>query len=547
MKYLYLILSFILVLSFQNCADPTIRINQVELASCSNDLDDSYAPKVTKQWTSELSGDSSLIEYKHILTPPMVADLNNDGKKELAFVSYKQKDAILQEGGIRGKGVFRIVNGEDLTDFIAPIGNGDRAPYATSTPLLLNIDGDVDRSVEIVYLGVADNAMVATKDKVVALNNDGSLRWSVPIPLTEDGSPQIGNCRGGAATAGLKNGTNISQILLENYLITESVNGDSAKLTEIGEYVDTRCTSFAMTVDAEKTNTVQLVTGSGVYKKNGLPIYAPFEGVQPSRVFLAGADIHPDYEGVEIVRVYSAPSDGRIAVVELHSVSQKKLIWSYQIPGTDDVEGNVSVGGPANISDINGDGHSDITIATADKYVSLSHDGKELWAKPTHDHSSAITGSSVFDFNGDGITEVLYSDEGYFRIYNGESGSIFKEFPNPSRTQFEYPVVANIDQDEEAEIIVISNDEGIKISEWPSTVVEEVLAVGAGFRVFESSDKPWASTRSVWNQYSYFVSNINSFTMMATESTPHNLETGEVQKVFRQNTMEQFSEPPCAK
>lgn len=36
--------------------------------------------------------------------------------------------------------------------------------------------------------------------------------------------------------------------------------------------------------------------------------------------------------------------------------------------------------------------------------------GVQLWFKTTHDCSSAVTGSSVFDFNGDGKAEVIYSD-----------------------------------------------------------------------------------------------------------------------------------------
>ena len=44
-----------------------------------------------------------------------------------------------------------------------------------------------------------------------------------------------------------------------------------------------------------------------------------------------------------------------------------------------------------------------------------------LWVQPSQDASSNVTGSSVFDFDGDGQAEAVYRDECFIRVYNGRT------------------------------------------------------------------------------------------------------------------------------
>ena len=80
-------------------------------------------------------------------------------------------------------------------------------------------------------------------------------------------------------------------------------------------------------------------------------------------------------------------------------------------------------GGPPNIADFDGDGFPDIGTAGGNNYVVVQYDGlstiTQLWQAETKDGSSQRTGSSVFDFDGDGRSEVVYGDEWYLRIYPG--------------------------------------------------------------------------------------------------------------------------------
>jgi hypothetical protein len=169
-------------------------------------------------------------------------------------------------------------------------------------------------------------------------------------------------------------------------------------------------------------------------------------------------------------------------------------------------------GGPPTVADFNGDGIPDVGAAGAVGYVVL--DGKKLldglipndeviaWFKETHDCSSAVTGSSVFDFNGDGKAEVIYSDEYHLWMYNGADGeNLIDSTCNSTGTLWEYPLVADVDNDGQADIVVASNAYGITCPDDNSKQ--------SGIRVFGSQSGSWVRTRRIWNQHTYHVTNID--------------------------------------
>ncbi|MEM6992023.1 MAG: VCBS repeat-containing protein [Myxococcota bacterium] len=168
-------------------------------------------------------------------------------------------------------------------------------------------------------------------------------------------------------------------------------------------------------------------------------------------------------------------------------------------------------GGPPTISDVNADGVPDVAIAGGVGYAVI--DGERLmdptvpstdvffWSTQTEDCSSARTGSSVFDFNGDGRAEVLYGDEFYLRIYDGETGAELFETCNTNGTLSDYPVVADVDADGQADIVIGANG---RYRECEGTRQ-------SGVRVFGSpAGGGWVRTRPVWNQHSYHVTNVGA-------------------------------------
>lgn len=130
------------------------------------------------------------------------------------------------------------------------------------------------------------------------------------------------------------------------------------------------------------------------------------------------------------------------------------------------------------------------------------------WLRRTEDSSSRVTGSSVFDFNGDGAAEVVYNDECFFRIYAGIDGTVLFRENSPSRTRTENPVVADVDNDGNAEIIfAASNESGF-------------CSVGNNFNngieVWGDVSDSWVGARRIYNQHAYHVTNVFESSGIAT-------------------------------
>ncbi len=126
-----------------------------------------------------------------------------------------------------------------------------------------------------------------------------------------------------------------------------------------------------------------------------------------------------------------------------------------------------------------------------------------------HKDRSANTGFTMFDFDNDGIQEICYRDESTLRIIKAskeyikydESSSNVILFRTDVRssTGFEYPVIADIDNDASAEMVVVGREtSGDSYRYWGY-----MYAVGNG-----SGDK-FAPALPVWNQFMYSPFKIN--------------------------------------
>ncbi len=115
----------------------------------------------------------------------------------------------------------------------------------------------------------------------------------------------------------------------------------------------------------------------------------------------------------------------------------------------------------------------------------------------------------MFDFDGDGIAEVVYNDQYWLRVYDGPTGDVNFCLCNTTATLWEYPVVADVDNDLHAEIVVASNNYGGGFMSCPTTPdlgACELARIAAGenvgtngVRVFASPTRDWVRTRRIWN------------------------------------------------
>ncbi|MEM7437773.1 MAG: VCBS repeat-containing protein, partial [Myxococcota bacterium] len=187
--------------------------------------------------------------------------------------------------------------------------------------------------------------------------------------------------------------------------------------------------------------------------------------------------------------------------------------------------------GPPTVADFDGDGFAEIGTASSTAYVVLDFQctGDPLpadcarewvrWSVENDDCSSRATGSSVFDFEGDGSAEVVYADETTFRIFRGSDGSIlYEDDTHESNTRIEMPIVVDVDNDGKSEVVI------------PEPNVDDDLG---GIEIWEDEDNNWVRTRRIWNQHAYSVTNVTEDGQIPREPEPNWLNSR--LNNFRQN------------
>ncbi len=154
-------------------------------------------------------------------------------------------------------------------------------------------------------------------------------------------------------------------------------------------------------------------------------------------------------------------------------------------------------GGVPVVGDVDGDCVPEICIVFENELRVYKYNGSSI-LNPVHRigtaEKSSRTSPILFDFNQDGINEIVYRDQESLRIFNGITGTTIDSFAIESGTAYEFPIVADIDNDGQAEIIVNGY--------IPGTKQVRIFC-------FESAAAPWAPARKVWNQTGYHVTNVN--------------------------------------
>jgi len=115
------------------------------------------------------------------------------------------------------------------------------------------------------------------------------------------------------------------------------------------------------------------------------------------------------------------------------------------------------------------------------------------WSAPIDD-PSGVASSTAFDFLGRGVADAVYGDQSKLWVYDGKSGKVELTGDRSSGTLIEYPVVADVDNDSSADIVVVSNKSG---GIYKNTV-----------EVFQDTMKRWIPTRRIWNQHAYHITNV---------------------------------------
>lgn len=457
-----------------------------------------FSPQMECRW----NGSPLYPEYDDVVMTPVVANINDDNSDgridtrdipDVLFVSYR----LREDGCCNSPGVLRVISGRCNEDGSVVEHFSVANPFLDNSAGLAvgDIDGD----------GVPDIVGMTRTSGTVAFSNIGTIKWISPYPEGADiltaVQPSITDL----------DGDGIAEVLVGRVVLdgaTGAIRWRGVGGLGINAFLGPM--SFAADIDLD--GRPEVIAGNTVYRADGLLLWqfaypsansGCQSGSKPCDGFSAVANFDNDPEA-EIVIVRS----GDVWILQHDGTLMVHLIIPWD-------NCTYNEGGPPTIADFDGDGRVEIGVAGADFYSVFDLDCCDAlpdctavpvgvdycqspgvrWSVPNNDCSSRVTGSSVFDFDGDGQAEVIYNDETYFRIFRGTDGTILFQEPNTSHTRLEYPIIVDVDNDGNAEIVFIEN----------------ASAAGNpnhGVEIWGDAADRWVPTRRIWNQHNYFISNI---------------------------------------
>lgn len=526
-------LSLLILGFFQNCAPINFIPYEKSLGSlseppvCRELTAEEVKPKLKWDWYAQLdvTDPSNFPKFSQVMATPMVADLNGDGVPEVVFVSWSVSGDWFPDNDPKTSyygrnGVLRIVDGKTGKN-LKSVGDQELAPYATTSPLL--VDLDADGKMEIVYSHYLGR-------KVIALNHDGSKRWIYDSPT------YVANASSFSAADFNRDGR--AEVVLGQKVLTENSSRNPEVLFTLSSTTSSPY-QFAYSLNPNKPKELQILGTNGVF--NGI---GEFQFPLPAGMLYAAADLDKTRTGIEIV----ATGGGKLKIFD---GIQGDLLKSYDLTTVSELKcasGSVG-GGTPTVGDFDGDPSTlEIAVATGKYLAIFTQDAKLLMKYETQDCSSLATGISSFDFNGDGKPEILYADEEYLRIFEIRNGElhVVSKIVNPSGTIYEYPVVVDVDGNGSSEIVVASNNYPVGSFYRDADEVQDQAAayLVTGVRAFEATvEGSWMPTRKIWNQFEYNPALVSerglasSFTPTAKDFFTTN--------IFRRNTQLGLFETKC--
>jgi gliding motility-associated-like protein len=432
----------------------------------------------------------------------ITGDLDNDGFPEIVG----KKGPFFYNSPVRNINNIIIVDGrtgQKKYEINSP------APYYYSTAMTI-ADADRDGYGEVYFMAANYSPYGSDAGKILCYEFNGtnfSRKWSSDrrpgfsggsdiafnVSITDfdgDGLPEIycGNQIFDALTGRYMAGGSAS----DNWGEPQALRQDSRSLA-VDVLPDNICTDCRGQELIVGNQTFSVYLDRNNFANSRVVVERTFQSKRDGYVSVADMDLDGDLDAV----FTSAKSfQGTLEVYDF--VTNQLLFPSVNLPANRDWIGHPTLG------DIEGDGSMEIILCTPnrfDVYTTRTGSLTLLWTKTTTDQSGR-TGSTMFDFNGDGIKEIVYRDETRLYFFDGPTGNELFRGNCTSGTGWEIPVVVDTDNDSHSELL---------------------CSCGTDIVAYESNGTPWVSSRPVWNQNNYFNVNVNDDLTIPAVQQQHQL------------------------
>ncbi|MBO4350126.1 MAG: VCBS repeat-containing protein [Proteobacteria bacterium] len=433
------------------------------------------APEPQFQGDAQLA-DGTIHQSDNVLMTPLVMNTPHDSgtANEIIFTSYNNGDGGAPSSvgsDFQHFGVIRIINAETC-ELLESIFDDNNHIIASTTLAIADVDGD--GHVEI-FAGRGVKQKSGPGGGIVAFHWDGK-KYVTQWQTTDHSSDSDRTTSWAGPSIQDINDDEIPEILGYGGEVFNALNGQRINP---GQTIDD-ISRFATVADLDGDGAIEIIGRTNIYRWNKannkwVTAYTNVhEALMPSGAEWAHGyhygyadfgSFKKDENGADTDVFEFGKFDGKAEIVNcggnrvmIASLNGKEIFKNDSNYG----------GGPCTIGDFDGDGIPEVATAFGDYYTIFDPQCTEandtcmgpgvMWKQASQDLSSRSTGSSLFDFDGDGAMEAVYADECFTRVYDGKTGDVLFSSYRSSDTWHEYPVIADVDNDESAELIVGSNN-----------------------------------------------------------------------------------------
>ncbi len=460
-----------------------------------------FAPKIKCEFGAVLPiAGNAFPDHGDVQATPMVARLYGPTEPPSIVVPFeKWVGPPGSSNYTEDLGVIRVLKGSDCSEQ-AVIGGTDLdadglIDWARSSSPVALADLDGDKMPEIVaYMSSRTSGNVGGANETLVAFTRKSGSWAplwAKVKATEaDGVTIVKSTVPGVGTGGSGNWAGpaiydldddgIPEIIREG-IVFDGLTGKKRAALPTG-YATYRVGIDPVMANLDADAKVELTNGAKIWEFDGATNAwvgdAVYNAVTTPAGWSAVADFNP-YDGLKTPEIVVVSSN-KVTIYNL--AHQVFMGMDIAMPKPAALSGDAG-GGPPTIADFDGDGLPEIGVAgkgayavfdpdcqavprTGGKCIDRTHcdfatggacPDKILWSRATQDISSNITGSSVFDFEADGRAEVVYGDECFARVYSGTDGDVVFSRYRSSCTWLENPIIADVDGDFRAEMIIPNN------------------------------------------------------------------------------------------